>query len=133
MFDHIGFVTADLEQSRQLYTCCLEPLGIKLIEDNSMPGGSGWLVFGTAADAPFFVVASSAPSFWADSHSPGNSPIHFAFSAPNRKAVDQFYNAGLKTGGRDNGSPGKRDASYYAAYLIDLDGNNVEAGYRGLA
>ena len=41
MFDHIGFVTADLEQSRQFYICCLDPLGITLIEDNSTPGGSG--------------------------------------------------------------------------------------------
>ena len=55
---------------------------------------------------------------------------HVAFSAPNRAAVDRFHAAGLKTGGRDNGKPGLRadySPSYYAAFLIDPDGNNVEA------
>jgi catechol 2,3-dioxygenase-like lactoylglutathione lyase family enzyme len=57
-------------------------------------------------------------------------PVHVAFRAPNRKAVDRFHAAGLKAGGRDNGAPGVRpdySPTYYAAFLIDPDGNNVEA------
>ena len=52
----------------------------------------------------------------------------FAFVALNHEAVDQFYSAGLNAGGKDNGALSKRDAFYYAAYLIDPDGNNVEGG-----
>jgi catechol 2,3-dioxygenase-like lactoylglutathione lyase family enzyme len=59
-----------------------------------------------------------------------NSGVHVAFRAPDRAAIDTFHQAGLKAGGRDNGSPGLRRGygpNYYAAFLLDPDGNNVEA------
>jgi predicted lactoylglutathione lyase len=79
----------------------------------------------------FFVVGAGRPSFWNELSIPSNSPIHVAFSSPSKSAVDKFYSEGLKNGGIDNGLPGQRQLDYYAAYLIDPDGNNIEAGYRG--
>lgn len=129
MFDHLGMVVASLPRSRGFYEACLEPLGIRLLEVNE-----GWLVFGRGGDDPFFVVSSGATtSFWTDRHVPAQSPIHVAFVAPDRGAVDGFHASGLANGGSDNGAPGERRAAYlyYAAFLLDPDGNNVEAGYRG--
>lgn len=62
------------------------------------------------------------------------SPINVAFSAPDREAVDAFHRAALAGGGRDNGAPGPRGPAamkYYAAFVLDPDGNNIEAGKRG--
>lgn len=133
MFDHIGIVVANLEISRRFYSACLAPLGISLLENNSLPSGERWLVYGTRGQFPFLVVAGSRPSFWRELHRPSLSPDHLAFTADSASAVDAFYHAGLEEGGTDHGKPGPRSSStpYYAAYLIDPDGNNVEAGYRG--
>ena len=62
--------------------------------------------------------------------------MHFAFSAPTRAAVDAFYKSALAAGGRDNGKPGPREAEsgdYYGAFVLDPDGNNIEACARGSA
>jgi predicted lactoylglutathione lyase len=56
--------------------------------------------------------------------------MHPAFVAPTREAVDEFYRIGLKCGGRDNGPPAECRGGYYAAYLLDPDGNNIEAAIR---
>ena len=130
MFDHLGIVVADLGRSRAFYAACLSALGIRLLEDHSESDGSGWLVFGSAPDAPFFVVASGRPSFWRDPHTAGCSPAHFAFGAASMESVASFHAEGVSNGGEDNGAPGRRRGTY-AAYLIDPDGNNVEAGCRG--
>jgi catechol 2,3-dioxygenase-like lactoylglutathione lyase family enzyme len=130
MYDHLGIVTSDITTSRESYVACLSTLGISLLQDHSTPEGGGWLVFGTTPNAPFFVVGKGRPSFWKDSSSPSKSPIHVAFSSPSKSAVDKFHSEGLEKGGIDNGLPGQRQPDYYAAYLIDPDGNNVEAGYR---
>jgi catechol 2,3-dioxygenase-like lactoylglutathione lyase family enzyme len=71
-----------------------------------------------------------APALWLYAGGPPAGGAHIAFRAANRKAVDRFHAAGLKAGGRDNGAPGPRadySPTYYAAFLIDPDGNNVEA------
>ena len=132
MFDHIGIVVSDLEVARKFYSACLESLGIELQEDHSQTSAEGWLVYGRTGRFPFFVVAAGRPSFWQDSHTASSAPDHLAFTAPDSRAVDAFYRAGLKNGGRDNGPPGPRRSSTqcYAAFLIDPDGNNVEASYR---
>jgi predicted lactoylglutathione lyase len=57
-------------------------------------------------------------------------PIHISFMAPSTQAVDEFYHLGLANGGRDNGAPEDCGNGYYAAYLLDPDGNNLEAGIR---
>src|SRR6185369_380442 len=102
---------------------------VRLMEDHSHPDGTGWLVFSTGApESPFFVVAAGRPTFWTASAEPAKTPAHLAFSAPSRAAVDAFHAAGLAAGAKDNGGPGVRRGRYYCAFLIDPDGNNIEAG-----
>ena len=134
MFDHIGIVVRDLAMAGRFYTACLAPLGYRLLADFSQPDGNGRLVYGSGGPAdPFFVVAGGRPTFWQAENFAGAAPDHLAFQSPSREAVDAFHRAGLDSGGRDNGAPGQRRSStrYYAGFLIDPDGNHVEAGYRG--
>jgi len=135
MFDHIGIVVSNLQVARRFYGACLAPLEIDLLEDHCQSSDNGWLVYGTAGRVQFLVLAAGRPTFWQNTHFASTSPAHLAFTAPGVAAVDAFYRAGIDHGGTDNGQPGPRRSStpYYAAYLIDPDGNNVEAGYRGSA
>jgi catechol 2,3-dioxygenase-like lactoylglutathione lyase family enzyme len=129
MFDHVGAVFKDLKRSGDLYKQLLEPLGIQLMEDHTQRDGTGWLVFSTGApESPFFVVAAGRPSFWTAPNVVAASPIHLAFKAPSRDAVDRFHQTGLRLGLTNNGDPGVRRGRYYCAFLIDFDGNNIEAG-----
>jgi len=119
MIDHLHLVTGDLEASRRFYQAVLEVLGIRL-------GGEGKTHFW--ADELF---VSTADSRHAQGQPTGR--VHLAFQAPNREAVDEFHRAGLASGGRSNGAPGLRayHPGYYAAFVLDPDGNNVEAVYHG--
>ena len=129
MFDHIGIVVRDLESSKAFYTKILTAIGYELVQDN-VEDGTGWLVFGTGESHPFFVVSAGRPTFWREQHQVGSSPIHCSFYADSKEDVVAFHQQGLMYGGTDNGGPGDRGRGYYSAYLIDLDGNNIEAGYR---
>jgi catechol 2,3-dioxygenase-like lactoylglutathione lyase family enzyme len=132
MFDHVGIVFKDLERSGDLYKAILREIGLRLMEDHTQPDGTGWLVFSCGApESPFFVVAAGRPSFWTDGCTAAKSPAHIAFRAPSREAVDSFHAAGIRHGATDNGKPGVRRGRCYCAFLIDLDGNNVEAGVYG--
>jgi predicted lactoylglutathione lyase len=121
MFDHICLHVKDLPASKQFYTTLLSTLNYKITF--TLPDGSGVHAYGK-----YF------PEFWlaptcADQQKPLSSPLHIAFSASNRAQVDAFYAAGIKAGGKDNGPPGLRKEYhrfYYACFLLDLDGNNVE-------
>lgn len=129
MFDHVGLVFQNLRTAGAFYRAVLAPLGIKMMEDHTQADGTGWLVFSTgAAESSFFVVAAGRPSFWTDEHKAAQSPAHFAFKAPTRAAVDAFHAVGLSLGAKNNGDPGVRRGRYYCAFLIDPDGNNIEAG-----
>ena len=135
MFDHLGIVVADLGRAQIFYEAVLGTLGVHLIQDNRHSENEGWLVFAGASRLPFFVVAAGRPSYWDRWHQVSASPIHLAFAASNRQAVDEFHRRGLALGGTCNGVPGKRSAGmdgkgYYAAYVVDVDGNNIEAGVR---
>ena len=135
MFDHLGIVVADLGRAQIFYEAVLGAIGVHLIQDNRSSDHEGWLVFAGATRSPFFVVAAGRPSYWDRRHRVSASPIHLAFAASNRKAVDEFHRRGLALGGTCNGAPGKRSAGmdgkgYYAAYVVDVDGNNIEAGVR---
>lgn len=116
MFDHVGLKVRDLEASVGFYTAALKPLGLGLCTRD--PGGAG---FG----------ANGAPAFWLALGEGGAATgAHVAFDAPDHAAVDAFHAAGLGAGGRDHGAPGLRadyGPAYYAAFLVDPDGNNVEA------
>jgi catechol 2,3-dioxygenase-like lactoylglutathione lyase family enzyme len=121
LIDHLHLVVADLEQSKRFYTAVLGALGIPL-------GGSGPGFFW--ADELF---VSTKDSKAANGVLTGRS--HFAFQAPNKEAVQAFYEAGLAAGAKDNGPPGDRPyhPGYFAAFLLDPDGNNVEAVFHGAA
>lgn len=113
MFDHIGLKVKSLHASVRFYKAALAPLG--LVPDSS---GTG---FGLANE----------PALWLyESGESQNGGTHVALRAKSRTAVDNFHRAGLKSGGRDHGAPGLRadySPTYYAAFLLDPDGNNVEA------
>lgn len=113
--DHIGFAVADCERSKQFYAQCLAPLGLELIVEIE-----GWAGFGRDGKA----------ELWFGEDDEAHKPMHIAFAADDRAAVDRFYEAGIAAGGKDNGAPGLRPEyhpNYYGAFLIDPDGHNVEA------
>jgi len=130
MIDHIGFRVRDLEASRRFYDACANALGIAIIDNTET---SFLIGESAAAPLPFVWVGTTAPAFWTSSHATSASPIHLAFKAGDREAADDFHGAALAAGGTDNGAPGPRGPSeigYYAAFVLDPDGNNVEAGFR---
>ena len=115
--DHIGFAVADYERSKAFYARALEPLGVTLLME-----------FGGAAAA---FGKSGRPSFFVEGHGePVRGRLHIALRAETRAQVDAFHAAALEAGGTDNGAPGVRAAyhpDYYGAYVLDPDGNNIEA------
>ena len=118
MLDHLGFAVADFGQSRGFYAAALAPLGMGIHSE-----GAGWAMFGTAG----------APQLWIGGPDVAGAPpghIHFAFVAGDRAAVDAFHAAAPAAGGHDNGGPGLRPQyhpNYYAAFVVDPDGHNIEA------
>ena len=117
MLDHMGFSVSDYERSKAFYEKALAPLGFKLLME-PVPGIGG---FGDGRK-PFFWIGTRGPA--------PQSEIHVAFAADSRETVDAFHAAGLEAGGTDNGGPGVREIyhpTYYGAYVLDPDGNNVEA------
>lgn len=126
MFDHFGFVVCDLAKSLRFYEACLAPLGLRIAERH----GDDAVIISGAAGFPFIWMGTSRPGFWREEHGAARSPFHLAFSASSREVVVAFHEAGLGHGGTDNGAPGVRGSGYYAAFLIDPDGNNIEAAVR---
>jgi len=119
LIDHLQLVVRDLEASKRFYVAALGALGIPL-------GGSGDGYFW--ADELF---VSSRDSRAAAGEYTGRA--HLAFQAADPAMVDAFYRAALEAGGKDNGAPGKRPyhPGYYAAFVLDPDGNNIEAVFHG--
>jgi catechol 2,3-dioxygenase-like lactoylglutathione lyase family enzyme len=129
MIDHLGIVVADLERSVRLYSDVLAPLGMRILEKHRRGPNDGWVVMSTGAPrSPFFVIAAGRPSFWGPDARASASPLHLCFTAPSKNAVDRFHAIGLALGAKDNGGPGIRRHPFYCAFLLDLDGNNIEAG-----
>jgi catechol 2,3-dioxygenase-like lactoylglutathione lyase family enzyme len=121
LIDHLGLVVKDLAASKRFYLAALGALGIPLGGEDK---DNFW------ADELF---VSSRNSKEALGELTGR--VHVAFQAENREVVDKFYNAALAAGGRDNGKPGERPyhPGYYACFVLDPDGNNVEAVFHGPA
>lgn len=126
MLDHFGFIVSDLAAARRFYEAALAPLGLSVVEEQE----TAFIVMDPKAPTCFVYIGSGRPTFWTPQSQPGVSLAHFGFKAKDKAAVDAFYAAGLAAGGRDNGAPGDRRPGYYGAYLLDPDGNNIEAGYR---
>lgn len=121
LIDHIQLVVADLAASRRFYAAIFEALNIPLGGEFE---GAFWY------DELF---VSTADSLAAHGHLTGR--CHLAFQASGPAQVEAFHKAGLAAGGRDNGAPGMRPyhPGYYAAFLLDPDGNNIEAVFHGEA
>lgn len=121
LIDHLQLVVRDLEASRRFYSAVLDVLGVPI-------GGSGEGWFW--ADELFVSAANSEAAL---GQLTGRQ--HIAFQARGRAAVDAFHRAALVAGGRDNGAPGERPyhPGYYAAFVLDPDGNNIEAVHHGEA
>lgn len=122
MIDHTGITVSDFQRSRQFYSQALAPLGYELLmEVSAAETGSH--------DAAGFGVPPK-PDFWIASGTPNVPPVHVAFRAASHALVDDFYRAAIAIGGRDNGAPGLRlhyHPNYYAAFVLDPDGHNIEA------
>jgi catechol 2,3-dioxygenase-like lactoylglutathione lyase family enzyme len=121
LFDHIQLVVADLAKSKRFYEAALGALNIPI----------------AMATEEFFNADELFVSVKDSTASAGTltGRVHLAFSTRDKSAVERFYEAGLAAGGRDNGKPGPRPyhPGYYAAFLLDPDGNNIEVVYHGEA
>jgi len=119
MLAHVAVNVTDLEAAKGFYLGALEPLGYRVVYEE--PGAVAYLADAHGLD---FGIGRRGPVGGA----------HVAFECADRETVDAFHAAALAAGGRDNGAPGLRpqyDASYYAAYVLDPDGNNIEAVCHG--
>jgi catechol 2,3-dioxygenase-like lactoylglutathione lyase family enzyme len=123
MLDHVGFAVADAGRSRAYYETALAPIGITLIAtatpDQTEAGGTAH-GFGS----------NGKPFFWIGDNERVGEGTHVAFAVESRALVDAFYAAAMAAGGRDNGPPGLRPhyhPNYYGAFVLDPDGNNIEA------
>jgi catechol 2,3-dioxygenase-like lactoylglutathione lyase family enzyme len=119
ILDHIDFRVRDLAASRRFYEAALAPLGIVVLEEKD-----GRVAFGLPRADDFSIIQSDQPT----------RNVHLAFAARDSEAVDRFYERALAAGGRDNGAPGIRpqySPGYYAAFVLDPEGNNVEAVFHG--
>ena len=112
LLDHLHLRVRDLEASKRFYAGALEPVGLGVSE------GDGWF---------------SVDELFVSDDGPPTTGLHIAFQAKDRATVDRFHAAALAAGGRDNGGPGEREyhPGYYAAFVLDPDGTNVEAVYHG--
>lgn len=113
--DHVGFNVANFLKSRDFYVSALAPLDIIVLHE-----GTDWAMFGEDGQGRLWIGAYGTP--------PG--PMHIAFAARDRAAVAAFHAAALEAGGQDNGAPGIRSQyhpGYYAAFVLDPDGHNIEA------
>jgi catechol 2,3-dioxygenase-like lactoylglutathione lyase family enzyme len=117
MYDHIGLHVKDLDTSIRFYEAALAPLGCVVTSRDATYAG-----LGPEKDVTMLWLHPTGAK--------ANGATHVALHAKDRAAVDRFHRAGLEWGGRDNGAPGvRRDygPNYYAAFLLDPDGHNVEA------
>ena len=117
MFDHVKFGVSDFAASKAFYLKALEPLGIAVAGEGVPTYGVELICPGSNASLVLFETKEKP------------AHLHLALRAANRAQVDAFHRAALAAGGRDNGGPGLRPkyhANYYAAFVIDPDGHNVE-------
>lgn len=129
MLDHVTLRVSDFTTSKAFYAVALAPLGYSLMVEQEERGariaGFGWARPGGGRKVDWWIVA----------YPPGSGekvsgPTHLALLARDRATVTVFYEAAMAAGGRDNGAPGLRPsyhADYFGAFVLDPDGNNIEA------
>jgi catechol 2,3-dioxygenase-like lactoylglutathione lyase family enzyme len=120
--DHLGLSVADYGNAKRFYTAALAPLGLRLGREyrKAVTGDFDVGMFGPGGQSMLILAGGGKAT----------PPVHLAFRAPDRASVDAFYKAAMTAGGTDNGPPGIRShyhANYYAAFVLDPDGNNIEA------
>ena len=120
MIDHTGIGVSDVTRSAAFYDAALGALGLRRAMQLPPNDGSDGIGYGV-----------EYPVFWIDRFHPHGVKQHTGFVAKSRAEVDAFHAAALRAGGIDNGRPGARAAGYYAAFVLDPDGNNMEAVFRG--
>ena len=121
MLDHVGILVADWNKAKAFYDAAFAPLGITLLNEVPVAFPGGVKVGGYGKEGPDFWLTEATET------GPGR---HYAFRTETRADVDAFYTAALAAGGTDNGAPGLREhyhPTYYGAFVIDPDGNNIEA------
>lgn len=123
MIDHTGIGVADVARSAAFYDAALAALGLRRVAQLPPETGADAVGYGDAY-----------PVFWIDRFHPHGVKQHTAFAAKSRAHVDAFHAAAVRAGGKDNGAPGLRGGGYppgyYAAFVVDPDGNNMEAVFR---
>lgn len=132
MIDHIGLSISDLQKARAFYDAAFLPLGFEVVMTVTpeMTGGAATSLGYGPGGATIEGLQSGKPSFWISDEGKTQPHAHVAFVAGSRAAVDAFHAAGLAAGGTDNGAPGVRlhyHPNYYAAFVLDPDGHNIEA------
>ncbi|HFV9295162.1 VOC family protein [Serratia fonticola] len=127
MIDHIGINVSQFTQSQEFYTAVLAPLGyVVRLQLGDTAAGYGEPVL-CQGDDP-------GGAFWISAGEPFTPRSHIAFKAANEASVNEFYKAALAAGAEDNGTPGYRHhyhKNYYAAFVYDPDGYNIEAVFHG--
>lgn len=122
MIDHMGIPVSNIERSRKFYEAALGALGMSVNMEVGPEEGGGSSAMGFGA--------KGEKIFWIGEGENAGGGVHVAFTADSRAQVHAFHAAGLEAGGGDNGKPGPRPhygPNYYAAFLCDPDGNNIEA------
>ena len=120
MIDHTGIGVSDVGRSATFYDAALRALGMRRVMQAPVNVGTDSVGYGF-----------DYPVFWIDRCHPHSVKQHTAFAAKSWAEVDAFHAAALKVGGTENGAPGLRRPNYYAAFVLDPDGNNMEAVFRG--
>jgi catechol 2,3-dioxygenase-like lactoylglutathione lyase family enzyme len=122
LLHHISFPVSDLPEAKAFYGAVLGALGYRIVAESS-----GFVGFGLVDDEDKFALILAEPAVAA------GRGFHLAFAAPSQEAVDRFHRAALAHGATDNGPPGLRPdygPTYYAAFVIDLDGHRIEAVHK---
>jgi len=120
--DHLGLAVTDFAGALSFYERALAPLGISVVMRVTKEESGGYEGAGLGRDGK--------PSFWLSAEGTTRPPLHIAFLAEDRAAVDAFYKAALAAGAKDNGPPGIRahyHPNYYGAFVRDPEGHNIEA------
>ncbi len=126
MIDHTGLSVSNYKMSKFFYEQALKPIGYAMLMEipKEYTEGKGVCGFGEPPK----------PDFWISEGTPNKPHVHIAFRVDSPKKVDDFYKAAIAAGGKDNGKPGPRPnyhEKYYGAFVLDPDGHNIEAVYRG--